>query len=323
MPLVDMQLSQLHEYSGRNPKPEDFDKFWDASLAEMHALDPHVELVPHEIDAPFAECFHLRFTGVGGARVYAKYLRPKNAADPHPAVVMFHGYSGNSGDWSDKLNYVARGSSVAFMDCRGQGGLSEDVGGTTGNTLRGHIIRGLDNALNGQPEKFYYRNVYLDCAQLANIVMNMPEVDANRVGATGSSQGGGLTLACAALEPRIKLAAPVFPFLCDYQRVWEMDLAANAYDELKTYLRQFDPLHEREADIWTTLGYIDNQHLANRIRAEVLMPVGLMDTVCPPSTQFAAYNKITSKKSTLIYPDFGHEGLPGSNDAIYNFLAKL
>ena len=42
-----------------------------------------------------------------------------------------------------------------------------------------------------------------------------------------------------------------------------------------------------------------------------MMGVGLMDTICPPSTQFAAYNKITAKKSLVIYPDFGHEGLPG------------
>src|SRR5206468_10960218 len=83
----------------------------------------------------------------------------------------------------------------------------------------------------------------------------------NRVGATGGSQGGGLTLACAALEPRIKRAAPVYPFLCDYQRVWEMDLAVGAYEELKQYFRLFDPLHEREKEIFTRLGYIDNQHL--------------------------------------------------------------
>ena len=51
------------------------------------------------------------------------------------------------------------------------------------------------------------------------------------------------------------------------------------------------------------------------------MPVGLMDTICPPSTQFAAYNKITSTKNLLIYPDYGHEGLPGSNDRIFDFLA--
>ena len=168
-------------------------------------------------------------------------------------MVLFHGYSGSSGDWSDKLNWVAQGFSVAALDCRGQGGLSEDVGGVRGNTLRGHIIRGLDHG----PEQLLYRQIYLDTAQLAGIVMGMPEVDAARVGATGGSQGGGLTLACAALEPRIKKAAPVFPFLCDYQRVWEMDLATGAYEELRLYFRLFDPRHERESEVFERLGYID------------------------------------------------------------------
>ncbi|NLB96644.1 MAG: acetylxylan esterase [Armatimonadetes bacterium] len=319
MPLVDLPLAQLHEYKGRNPRPADMDEYWDRALAEMRALDPRVELEPYPLKTHHAECFHLWFTGVGGARVHAKYLRPKNAPEPHPAVLLFHGYSGNSGDWADKLAYVSQGYSVAALDVRGQGGLSEDPGGVKGNTLRGHIIRGLDDA----PEKLFFRQVYLDCAQLARIVMSMPEVDAKRVGATGGSQGGGLTLACAALEPGIQRAAPVFPFLCDYKRVWEMDLAVAAYEELKTYFRLFDPLHEREEAVFTRLGYIDNQHLAHRIRAEVMMFVGLMDTVCPPSTQFAAYNKIEAPKSVVIYPDYGHEGLPGANDRVFDFMAGL
>ena len=82
----------------------------------------------------------------------------------------------------------------------GQGGLSQDLGEVTGTTFKGHIVRGLDDP----PEKLAFRQIFLDTAQLARIVMDMPEVDENRVGAMGGSQGGGLTLACAALEPRIK-----------------------------------------------------------------------------------------------------------------------
>lgn len=320
MPLLfDMPFEQLQTYQGTNPRPADFDAFWDRSLAEMHALDPQIEIRPAEFQTPFAQCSHLFFTGVGGARVHAKLLQPKNPVGRHPALVMFHGYSGSSGDWVDKLGYVAMGYTVAALDCRGQGGLSEDNGAVQGWTLRGHIIRGIDDA----PEKLYYRQVYLDTAQLARIVMDMPDIDPDRVGATGGSQGGGLTLACVALEPRIQRAAPVFPFLSDYQRVWNIDQAKDAYAELKEYLRRFDPRHQRIDQIWTKLGYIDVQHLAPRIRSEVLLSVSLSDTICPPSTQFAAYNKITAKKSLLIYPDFAHEGLPGNPDAIFQFMAGL
>ncbi len=319
MPIIDMPLKELKEYQGINPCPDDFDVYWEHALKEMHSVNPQIDLIPSDFQCSFAECFDLYYTGVRGARIHAKYLRPKNMKDKHPAVLMFHGYSWYSGDWNEKLNYVAAGFCVASMDCRGQGGLSEDVGGVKGNTLHGHIIRGLDD----KPENMLFRQIFLDTAQLAAIIMNMPEVDENRVGATGGSQGGGLTLACASLEPRIKRVAPVFPFLSDYKRVWEMDLAKDAYQEIRDYFRKFDPLHKRENETFVRLGYIDIQNLVKRIRGEVLFTTGLMDAICPPSTQFAAYNKIQAEKRMILYPDYGHEGLPGNGDEIFTFVTGM
>ena len=324
MPLTfDFPIEQLRTYQGKNPCPSDFDSFWDKSLTEIQSIDPKVEIIAAEFQAPKVECFHLFFTGVGGARVHAKLLRPANTQSPHPAVLLFHGYTGDSGDWFDKLGYVAAGFTVAALDCRGQAGLSEDGSRVSGNTLHGHIIRGLDDALRGSPEKMLFRQMFLDTAQLARIVMEMLEVDANRVGAMGGSQGGALTIACAALEPRIKRAAPLFPFLSDFMRVWEMDQAKDAYKELQEYFRHSDPIHKLEATIFEMLGYIDIQFLAPRIQAEVLWGISLMDTICPPSSQFAVYNKLTSPKKMAIYPDFGHELLPGWYDQAFQFLLGL
>ncbi len=323
MPLVDLPLAELLTYAGINPCPPDLDAYWEAGLREMEATDPAVELRPASFQAPGAECFDLFFTGVGGARVHAKYVRPKRpAAGPHPAVLQFHGYTGNAGGWHDKLIYPGSlGFATAALDCRGQGGSSQDPGGALGTTYRGHIIRGLDDP---DPRKLAFRQIFLDTAQLAKIVAGFPEVDSARLGAQGGSQGGALTLTCAALAPHlIKRAAPAYPFLCDYQRVWEMDLAEGAYEELKSYFRQFDPRHEREREVFTKLGYIDVQHLAPRVRAEVLMGTGLMDRICPPSTQFAAYNRIASKKNVLIYPDFAHEDLPDFDDRVFEFMSGL
>lgn len=319
MPMVDLPLSELKAYQGTNPRPDDFDDYWARALQEMEKTEPDVALIPASFTSPVAECFDLYFTGVRGARIHAKYLKPKHQTGKAPAVLMFHGYSGSAGDWHDKLGYVASGFHVAAMDCRGQGGASEDVGGIIGNTLNGHITRGLSDG----PDKLLFRDIFLDTARLAHIVMAMPEVDATRVGAMGGSQGGALTLACASLEPRIARIAPVYPFLCDYQRVWEMDLANEAYQDMRDYFRHFDPLHKRQEQIFHDLGYIDVAQLTARIRATVLMATGLMDTICPPSTQFAAYNRITAPKSMLIYPDFGHEGLPGNDDEIYQFMMAL
>src|SRR6185312_6546501 len=80
MPLIDLPLAELRKYSGRNPRPADFDAYWDSALRELDATDPKPDLRPNPtVSARGIECFDLWFTGVGGARVYAKYLRPKNS----------------------------------------------------------------------------------------------------------------------------------------------------------------------------------------------------------------------------------------------------
>jgi len=317
MPAFDLPLDELRSYAGTNPRPDDFDAYWADALAELDAIDDadvRLDPVPHP--AAYAACFDLTFTGVRGARVYAKHLRPTNVHGRVPGVVVFHGYSASSPDWFELLPYVAQGFAVIALDCRGQGGRSQDPGGTSGGTLEGHIVRGLGD----DPRNLAFRQIFLDTVQVTRILMDQPDVDAERIGVTGGSQGGALTLACAALEPRVRAAAPVFPFLSDYQRVWDLDLATDAYAELRAWLRRFDPTHADIDGMWRRLGYIDVQHLAPRIEATVLLHTGLMDTVCPPSTQFAAYNKIRSPKDVVIYPDFEHENLPGHEDRILAFL---
>lgn len=317
----DMTLSQLKEYKGSSPKPEDFDQYWERALRELDAQPLEYELVPAEFVSELAECFHLYFTGVGGARIHCKYVRPKNRLKEKGAgLVMFHGYSCDSGDWSEKVNYAAHGISVLAMDCRGQGGLSEDNLTVKGTTIRGHIIRGIDDP---NPDKLYYRNVFLDTAQTARILMSMEEVDPARVGAFGLSQGGALTVACAALEPRIKLAVPVYPFLSDYKRAWELNITTSAYEEINYYFRFFDPHHLREDEIFNRLGYIDIQNLADKIQAKVLWVTGLADTICPPATQFAVYNKVIAPKELMVYYEYGHEYLPYLSDQILSLFMTL
>ncbi len=319
MPCLDMPLEQLKVYKGSSPCAADLDTFWDDALREMNSLSTEFELVKSDFQVPFAECFDLYFIGVKGSKIHAKYIRPKNVTEPHPAILQFHGYSMDSSDWTHKLAFVAMGYSVAALDCRGQGGTSEDRGGVSGTTLNGHIIRGLDDG----PNHLLFRDIFLDTAQLAKIVMNFPEVDPTRVGAMGGSQGGALTLACAALVPGIKKLAPIYPFLCDYKRVWDMDLAKDAYRELKEYFRHHDPNHEREDHVFMTLSYIDIQNIAKRIKGEVLFITGLMDNICPPSSQFSVYNKIEGAKKMVLYPDFGHEFLPRVDDKIMQFMSDL
>lgn len=318
MPAFDYPLEKLKTYMGQNPCPQDFDAYWDEGLEEMRALDAKPERVPAEFTTPIADCYNLYWSGVGGARVHAKLVVPKNAPKGGcPAVCQFHGYSGWSGEWTGLLTLAASGFVVAALDCRGQAGESEEMVSANLSTFKGHIIRGLRN----DPKQLAFRSIFLDAAQMAGLVMDMPEVDASRVASQGGSQGGALSLACAALEPRIAKVVSQFPFLSDYYRVWQMDLAEAAYEELRAFFRQTDPLHEREEEIFNWLGYIDVKNLAPRIKGDTLMAITLMDKICPPSTQFAAFNNIHANKRHVIYYDHGHEGLPGWSDHAYAFLS--
>ena len=320
MPQVDLPLDKLLQYQGRTPMPADFDAFWDRGLEEVARIDPQVELRPAAFQSRAAECFDLWFTSTFGARIHALYLRPRNRSGRVPCLLQFRGFTGGSGDWQDKLGWVSEGFAFVALDCRGQGGESQDNGTLRSSPCNGHLTRGLSDP---DPRNLLYRNLFLDTAMLARVVSALPEVDPGRLAALGGSQGGGLALACAGLVPQIRRVAATFPFLCDWKRVWEMDLAKDAYNELRESLRRFDPLHRREDEIWNRLGYIDVQFLARRIAARTRMAVGLMDTICPPSTQFAAYNRITAPKEHVIYPDYGHEGLPGNNDQVFAFLRDL
>ena len=311
MPNIDMPLSQLRTYSGISPKPTDFDKYWAAALDEVNLTKSELEVRPADFQLKGFECSDLYFTGVRNGRVHAKMIRPAKKNDL-PIALHFHGYTGRASDWIEYVPFAAAGFCVLAMDCRGQGGASTDSGGTSGNTLRGHIIRGLDDG----PGNLLFRHIFLDTVQLATVAMGLDFTDESKMCAYGASQGGALTLALASLVPQVSLLAAVYPFLCDYRRVWELALPTEAYKELYDYFRMFDPLHKRENEIFDTLGYIDVAHLAKRIKGETLFAISLCDDVTPPSTCFAAYNNISAKKELFIYPDFSHEALPGFYDIV-------
>ena len=317
MPLIDMPVEKLREYQGINPRPADLGEYWERGLKEVNSVDPQIRLERADVALKGFEAYRLFFKSTKNATIHAQYVRPRTDENL-PVILLFHGYGGNVGSYLDKVSWAGQGYAVLAMDCRGQRGLSEDVNPVKGTTQHNLIMRGFDDL---DPDNMYFRNVFLDTVQLVRVAKNLVGIDAGRMYAHGGSQGGALTVACAALCPDdIKKAAPIFPFLSDYKRVWEMDLAINAYDDICDYLRFYAPYLGKQDHVWEKLGYIDIQHLAGRVKAEVLWLLGLMDNICPPSTQFAAYNKIKSKKEIIIYTNHGHEGLPDAGDLIATFF---
>lgn len=317
------EIEALSDYHGLTPLPEDFDAFWEERMAEADAVPLEWEVTQaHEVPS-FDTCEYLDlwFVGMGGARIYAKYVRP-TLPGPLPLVLQFHGYPGASRSWFEQSSFAGMGCALIAMDNPGQGGLSEDVGGFKGTTVAGHLVAGVD----GEPKDLYYVRLYQDVRILCRIVRAMGEqglFDLSRIYVNGASQGGGMGIACCALNnDLIAKAAILYPFLSDYRKVYELGADEIAYEGIRYYARWFDPDGTREDEWFGKLAYVETNHFAHLVRCPVLFGTGLADTVCPPETQCAVYNDLTCEKRRVLFPGFGHEEIQEFDDLILAFFGE-
>ena len=304
MPWFDLPLEQLRAYRTETAEPPELDLWWQLRLDEARAKAREPSLTRYEADiyGP-VEVYDAEFSGANGDRIRAWYLRPAGAGERTPVVVKFIGYGGGRGLPTEHALLPALGYCVFVMDTRGQGG--RWTTGATGDYPAGQrggpenaqvMTRGLS-----RPEDYYYTRLFTDAAMAVETASEL--AGAPRVAVSGVSQGGGLALATAALVPRVvSVCHADVPFLCDIQRA--ITLAPEApYTEVSEFLAHHLDLIPAALD---TLRYVDCALLARRITARCLLSAGLMDTICPPSTVFAAYNEITAGKDISVHPFTGH-----------------
>ena len=107
--VKDKLQRELKKYKGINPKPSDFNSYWERALKELDEQDFQTELIPSDFKTDHSDCFDLYFTGVGGSRIHVRYARPTGASDSrkNPAVLRFHGYTGEAPTWSELMQWTA------------------------------------------------------------------------------------------------------------------------------------------------------------------------------------------------------------------------
>lgn len=302
MPFFDLPASQLASYRSRATPPADFDAFWAATLAEARGVPLAARFEPHDAGFALFEVFDVTYAGFGGQPVRGWYIRPRDRK-PAGTVVKYIGYGGGRGFPQEHLLWPATGRAVLVMDTRGQGstwsrGDTPDPAGST-PAHPGYMTRGITD-----PHDYYYRRVYTDAVRAIDVALSRPETDPGRLAVVGGSQGGGISIAVAGLEPRVRAAMPDVPFLCDFPRAVGLT-TRDPYGEIVRYLA----VHRETAEAaFRTLGYFDGVHFAARARAAALFSVALMDDVCPPSTVYAAYNAWAGAKAIESYSFNNHEG---------------
>lgn len=320
MPFFDFNPEELAKYRPDTGEKPDFDAFWKRTMDKTRSFPLNAEFKPYDCGLSLIEHFDVTFSGYNGQRIKGWLGLPKGVQGKLPCVVEFIGYGGGRGTPLDWLLWPSAGYAHLVMDSRGQGstwrqGDTPDIEDLPGSPqVPGFMTKGILD-----PESYYYKRLFADAARAVEAARANPRVDPARVAVTGGSQGGGLTIAAAALA-EVQAAMPDVPFLCDFRRATRI-VETYPYEEIAIFCRNHRDRHEQ---VFSTLSYFDGVSLAARAKAPSLFSVGLMDATCPPSTVYAAFNRWAGPKEIAVYEFNHHEGGQGRQDLRkLAFLKKL
>ncbi len=300
----DLPLHEARTYRPALAVPDDLDDFWSGSLARIGRAAPRLDRVESGLIS--VETYDVTLAGFDGDPVRAWLHLPAAPlrTAPLPGVVQYQGYNGGRGLPHEEVFWANAGYAHLVVDTRGQGsgwttGATGDPAGS-GAAQPGFLTRGIED-----PQGYYYRRAFADAVAALEVMRGHDLVDDARVAVAGTSQGGGIATAVAALAPQSVAALLCdVPFLCDFRRAVAMS-PTDPYGELVRYLAAH---RDRVEQAFTTLSYVDAAVLGRLATAPALWSVALMDVVCPPSTVFAAYNWYAGPKDMEVYEFNDHEG---------------
>ena len=223
---------------------------------------------------------------LGNVTIRGWYQKPKGKGKRFPAILRVPGYGQEmQPDGEDaELGYFS-------LSIRGHGNSCDDVPRMPEN----YWLRGLDDKTG-----YFYQGAYADCVRAVDFLMTRSELDHKRIAVTGASQGGGLSLAAAALDSRIAVCAPDIPFLCD----WNQYFKTSHWPEMDEWIADH-PKHTWATTL-KTLSYFDTMNMAHRIKCPVFASLGVQDDICPPRTVFATFNRLAGPKEFRSYANAGH-----------------
>ncbi len=263
--------------------------FWEKTRADLSLIQIDAKVEPLKDMLPY-RAYSVTVCSLDSVMVTGFLAIPVQGeapAKPWPVIINTVGYSGR-GDKA-ALNECMRGYAILQVYPRGQGE-SEKYFKLKGDKVSTNLNR---------PEDAYYRGGYADIIRMIDYVTTRSDIDSSRIAMVSASQGGGIALAVAALDTRIKAVVAHVPFLCNFR------LAATIPKSLVKVLLDREKANNEAA--LQTLDYFDPLHLAPMIRVPVLMSAGGKDELCPMKTIRSVYKRIHSRKKKLkIYPDLPH-----------------
>lgn len=295
-------------------QPTDFHEFWDKAIADARKweLTPTMELMPEKC-TPKVDVYHVSWANSGwGSRMYGTLSVPK-APGKYPAVLKLPGagvraYNGEQG-------HAEKGFIVLEV---GIHGIPVNMKGDVYKNLYEGPLKGYHSFNLDDRDRFYYKRVITGCVRAIDFIETLPQYNGN-LATFGGSQGGGLSIIMAGIDPRVKGLVSYYPAMSDMAG-YTAGRAGGWPHTLKN-----EKFHTPE--IVNTLSYFDVSSFAREVKVPGHYFLGFNDMVCPPTTTYSVYNVIDAPKELDVAETCEHYAYNENGSAcwrwIMDFLRKL
>jgi cephalosporin-C deacetylase len=281
-------------------KIPDLQGWWDATKRELNAIPPETKITKISNQSDFKDIYEVEFTSLENIKVYGYMFVPKKEGK-FPAILHVPGYG---------VGYTPRSFN------RNQEDVIEFGVAIRGQSPSNKVIRpgfdllGLVSYKICDPKTYVYRGAYMDCLRALDILRSFSKTDTSKVAVMGGSQGGGLSLATAALAgSKVKACVTLCPFLCDLEH--HGVVRPVFLQEKQAFSKAYNCTMET---INNTLEYVDTKNMATWITSPVFFGSALFDDDCPSHVGFVTFNKISTPKKFKLYPNDGHMVLTNQAD---------
>ena len=292
------------------PVPADFDEFWAAQKQKLAAVPVHPRLTPVPPAATNLECFDLQADSVG-APVSGYYVRPLGAKPKSlPVILLVHGAGVRSSSLGSAAGWAGRGFLALDINAHGlPNGKPEGYYTNLASTdLKNYSARGRESR-----ETVYFLGMFVRLVRAIDFLTAQPEWDGRTVVVHGSSQGGAQSIVAAGLDPRVTFFAAGVPAMCDHTGV-----AVGRVNGWPHFLP--NPPAAPTPQVVAAVRYYDAMNFATRTKAAGILTVGFIDTTCPPTSVYAAYNALAGGKHIFNDPPSTHAVSPQAGDAMRNAI---
>lgn len=293
--------------------PADFLQFWDKAKADLAKIpmDARMTLLP-ERSSETVNVYHVNLQNFrAGARLFGILCVPKKEGK-YPALLRVPG--AGIRPYNGDITTAEKGVITLEIGIHGipvTMDLSQ-YANLAGGALSGYQMFNLED-----PDRYYYKRVYMGCVRANDFLTSLPQFDGVNLGVTGGSQGGALSIVTAALDPRVKFLGAYYPALSDLTGF----LAGRAGGWPHMFNKDNVNAISTKDKIRTT-GYYDVLNFARYVKVPGMYSWGFNDETCPPTSMHAAYNVITAPKMLKMYYETGHWQFPEQRENMENWLVR-